>query len=263
MPVFTSHAPGTPSWVDLLTPDIDGAIAFYTSVFGWDADEQLDPEGNRVYVMLRQDGKAVAGLGGQPPGMPEGTPAVWNTYISVADVAATAEAVQAAGGSVVMPPMQVFTSGHMAVFADRTGAAFSVWQAMDHIGAEIGNEPNTYSWNELMTRDVDTALEFYTKVFGWSYDTMDMPNGAYHVIAGGENGGLGGLLTMPPDVPEQVPNHWMAYFTVADIDATVASVQASGGMIAQPPFDIPGVGRCAVVHDPANGTFSLLQPAPE
>ena len=65
MPEFTSHPPGTPNWVDLMTPDVDAAKAFYTTVFGWDGEDQLDDEGNRIYVMFSLGGKSVAGLGGQ------------------------------------------------------------------------------------------------------------------------------------------------------------------------------------------------------
>ncbi len=161
----------------------------------------------------------------------------------------------------MMPPMQVMTSGHMAVFADPTGAAFSVWQPGDHIGAQVGNVANTMGWNELMTRDIDAALPFYSQVFGWEYDSIDMGQGMYHLIKGGTNDeGMGGLMAMPPQVPEQVPNHWAVYFTVDDIEATVAAVTANGGAIAQEPFPIPGVGTTAVVHDPQHGAFQLMQP---
>ncbi len=162
----------------------------------------------------------------------------------------------------MMPPMQVFDSGEMAIFTDPSGAAFSVWKAGQHIGAEVCNEPNTYSWNELMTRDVDAALPFYAEVFGWTYESQDMGEGSvYHVIAGGENDGLGGIMAMPPDVPEQVPNHWGVYFTVADVDATIEAITSAGGQIVNGPIDIPGVGRMATAHDPAGGNFNVLQPA--
>ena len=196
MPEFSSHAPGTPCWVDLMSPDVDGSKAFYAAVFGWDAADQLDDDGNRIYVMFTKDGKSVAGLGGQPPGMGE-MPPVWNSYIATADVAATTDKVTNAGGSVLMPGMQVMDAGEMAIFADPTGAAFSVWKAGTHIGAELCNEPNTYSWNELLTRDIDASLAFYADVFGWTFDAQEMPNGTYHVIAGGESGGLGGIMAMP------------------------------------------------------------------
>lgn len=260
MPEFTHHTAGTPCWVDLMSPDIDGSKAFYSAVFGWDAEDQLDEDGNRIYVMFTQNGKNVAGLGGQPPGMGE-MPAIWNSYVATADVAATAEKVTAAGGAVMMPPMQVMDSGEMAVFTDPTGAAFSVWKAGEHIGAQVCNEPNTYSWNELLTRDVDAAMPFYADVFGWTYNSMDMgPGGMYHVVEGGENDGLAGMMAMPAEMPEQVPNHWAVYFAVADADAAVAAITAAGGTIVMDVMHVPGVGRMAAAHDPLSGSFSVMQP---
>ena len=257
---FDSHAPGTPSWTDLMSPDVDASAAFYTAVFGWDAEDQFDDDGNRVYVMFRLDGRAVAGLGGQPPGM-DAMPAIWNTYITTDDVAATAARVEAAGGAVMMPPMQVMTSGEMAIFADPAGAAFSVWKPGEHIGAQVGNVANTMGWNELMSRDIDTALAFYTEVFGWQYDSADMGSGMYHVIKGGtDDEGAGGLMAMPPHLPDQVPSHWAVYFMVDDMEAAVAAITANGGTIAQEPFAVPGVGTMCVAHDPQHASFQLMQP---
>ncbi len=261
MPVFTSHAIGSPCWVDLMSPDVDGAAAFYSAVFGWESTDQHDDEGNRIYAMFTQDGKNIAGLGGQAPGM-EGMPPVWNTYVAVDDVAATVAKATAAGGSVIAPPMQVMDAGEMAVFADPTGAVISVWKADQHIGAELCNEPNSLSWNELATRDIDAARGFYATVFGWTISGQDMgPMGTYYVVEGGENGGWAGMMQMPAEMPEMVPNHWMVYFAVADVDATVAAVTAHGGSIVAEPFDVPGVGRMATIHDPAGGSFSLMQPS--
>ena len=258
MPEFSSHPAGTPCWVDLMSPDVDASKAFYSAVFGWDAEDQFDDQGKRVYVMFSKGGKSVAGLGGQPPGMGE-MPPVWNSYIATADVAATADKVVAAGGSVVMPAMAVFDAGEMAIFTDPTGAAFSVWKAGTHIGAEIANEPNTYSWNELMTRDIDAALAFYADVFGWSYEAMEMSSGTYHVIAGGDSGGLGAMMAMPPEMPDEVPNHWGVYFMVADIASSTAAVTGAGGQVVFGPMAIPGVGTMATIHDPASGSFSMMQ----
>lgn len=259
MPDFESYEPGWPCWVDLMSPDVDASKAFYAAVFGWDADDSFDDEGNRIYTNFTLGGRNVCGLGGMPPGM-EGMPAMWSTYICTADAAATAEAVTAAGGAVMMPPMQVMDVGHMAIFADPTGAAFSVWQPGTHRGAGVANEPNTWSWNELLDRDLPTAKAFYTEVFGWTYDIQEMDNGTYHVIEGGENGGVGGMMAMPAEMPDMVPNHWMVYFATVDVDALVGRITDAGGQVVNPPFDVPGVGRMCTVHDPHGGNFSLLQP---
>ncbi|MDH3680796.1 MAG: VOC family protein [Acidimicrobiia bacterium] len=258
MTEFSSYDPGTPCWVDLMSPDVDASKAFYSAVFGWDAVDQFDPEGNRIYVNFRQNGKEVAGLGGQPPDM--GTmPPVWNNYIATEDCEATAAKVTEAGGTVMMPPMQVMEAGSMAIFVDPTGAAFSVWQAGEHFGAQVANDPDTWSWSELMSRDIDTAKAFYSQVFGWAYDEMDMgPSGIYNVVKGGESG-LAGLMNMPDEVPGEVPNHWAVYFMVDDIEATLAKIKDAGGQVVNGPFTIPGVGQTAVVHDDKGGNFSVMQ----
>lgn len=260
MPTFESYEPGWPCWIDLMSPDVEASVRFYTSVFGWDAENQFDDDGNRVYTMFQLGGHDVAGLGGQPPGM-GGMPAMWNTYICTEDAEATAAKVEAAGGSTMMPPMQVMAAGHMAIFADPTGAVFSVWQPGEHRGAGVANDANTWSWNELMSRDLPAAQRFYTEVFGWGYDSQEMADGStYHVVRGGENGGLAGMMAMPAEMPEMVPNHWMVYFTVESVDATVEIATGSGGQVVNPAFDVPGVGRMATLHDAQGGSFSLMQP---
>ena len=137
MPTFERYEPGMPCWIDLMSPDVDASKAFYTAVFGWDAEDQFDDDGTRVYTNLRLDGHDVCGMGGQPPEM-EGAPPVWNSYICTADVDATTTKVEAAGGSVMMPPMTIMESvGRMAIYADPTGAAISAWQPGDHTGAGL------------------------------------------------------------------------------------------------------------------------------
>jgi len=260
MPTFTSHAPGSPCWVDLMSPDVDAAKKYYGAVFGWDADDQTDDDGNYTYTLYFQDGKVVTGMGAQPPEM-AGVPPTWNTYIAVEDPAATAAKVTEAGGGVMMPPMQVMSAGEMAIFTDPSGAAFSVWKAGDHFGAEICNEPDTWSWNELLSRDIDAVLPFYSAVFGWTYDPMDMgPMGTYHVIEGGDNNGLGGLMAMPSEMPDMVPSHWAVYFTVDDIAASIEKATAAGGTVLQEPFPIPGIGTSCVLGDPHHGVLQLMQP---
>jgi predicted enzyme related to lactoylglutathione lyase len=257
MTTRSGYEPGTPCWVDLMSPDVDASTAFYTGLFGWQAVDQFDEGGTRIYTNFLRDGQLVAGMGGQQPGM-EGAPPVWNTYIATADVDATSKAVEAAGGTVMMPAMDVMDQGRMAIYGDPTGAVVSVWQAGAHHGAQVCDEANTWSWNELLTRDIDAALAFYTAVFGWTYEGMEMPFGTYHVIQGGDAGGLGGLMPMPPGLPDMVPNHWAVYFMVDDADATAERARELGGQLVQGPDDTPGVGRIATLHDPQGGSFMIL-----
>lgn len=201
------YEPGVPCWVDLMSPDVDASTTFYTGLFGWDAEDQFDQDGTRIYTSFIRDGRVVAGMGGQAPEM-QGAPPVWNTYIAVTDVDETSKEVEGAGGSVLMPAMDVMDQGRMAIYSDPAGAVISVWQAGAHTGAQVCNEPNAWSWNELMTRDVDAATAFYTAVFGWTYQGMEMPFGTYRVISGGDESGRGAIMPMPPGVPDMVPNRW-------------------------------------------------------
>lgn len=259
MTTFTSYPAGTPCWVDLMTTDVDGAKAVLTSLFGWEAVDETDENGTWIYANFHRDGAIVAGLGAAPDGSP--MPSIWNSYIAVDDVAATLEKATAAGGQVLMPPMPVMDAGEMAILADTTGAAVSLWKAGTHHGAQVANEANTWSWNELLSRDLDAAKPFYTDVFGWSYDEQDMgPAGTYHVVVGGEEGGLAGLMTMPDEAPAEIPSHWGVYFTVDDLDASLRTLADAGGTVHTGPMDLPGVGRMVSVGHPAGGSFSMLQP---
>ncbi|HEY2331192.1 MAG TPA: VOC family protein, partial [Acidimicrobiales bacterium] len=149
----TDYAPGTPTWIDLGVPDIPKAAAFYGSLFGWTAEEAGPAEETGGYCNFTYKGHRVAGLG---PAMNPGPP-FWTSYFAVTDADAAVAKAKELGGQVFAEPMDVMDQGRMAVLADPTGAAFSVWQAGIHKGAELVNEDNTWCWNELSTRDLDTA----------------------------------------------------------------------------------------------------------
>lgn len=256
MAEFSSHSAGTPAWVDLVSPDLGGAKDFYGQLFGWELEDQFDPAGNHAYTMARVNGKAVVGMRPKPPASE--MPSFWNTYIATDDLDATAQSVEANGGQVITAPREVMGSGKMAVFADPTGAIFSGWQAQDHIGTELGNIANTYSWNELMTRDLPSSQAFYSSLFGWHYNAEEMPSGDYNIIEGEDSARLAGMLEMPSDVPEDVPNHWGVYFTVDDLEASVEKVTNLGGTIAMPPMELLGGRRVSTLIDSWGASFIMM-----
>lgn len=255
MPEQTSYTHGTPSWIDLSTTDVDGAKAFYGPLFGWDFETNPTDQGGE-YVMALTAGKSAAGMMAQQPAQAEmGMPPMWNSYVTVNDIAETVGRVEAAGGAVIMPPMQVMEAGHMAVVGDPTGAAICLWQANQHIGSEMINEHGTLTWTECQTPDVAAAAKFYGELFGWTTEEMDMgPSGAYTIFMLGADGIAG---AMPPPM-EGVPPHWSTIFAVDDCDACVESARGSGGTIIAEPMDIP-VGRSAVIADPQGAVFGVIQ----
>jgi predicted enzyme related to lactoylglutathione lyase len=251
----TSYVPGTPCWVDLGSPDLDASIEFYGGLFGWQVPENENMEQTGGYRRATKNGVDVAGM---MPLMQEGQPPAWSTYVSVADAAATAAAVSEAGGSVIAEPMDVLGLGHMAVFADPTGAVFGIWQPGTFPGAGLVNEPGTLSWNELNIRDLAAAKEFYGAVFGWTFEDNDMGEaGTYTTISLGEDM-VGGILNMTErGVPEQVPAHWQVYFAVEETDATVAQATERGGGVMVPPMEVPA-GRFSILTDPHGASFAVI-----
>src|SRR4051812_23729918 len=137
----TSHAPGTFSWADVSTTDQEGAKAFYTGLFGWEAEDL--PVGDGVsYTMMRVGGRAVAAVSPQPQQQREaGVPPLWNSYVTVESADAAAARAGELGATVHAPPFDVMEAGRMAVIQDPQGAFFMVWEARDSIGAERVTEP--------------------------------------------------------------------------------------------------------------------------
>jgi predicted enzyme related to lactoylglutathione lyase len=254
----TSYAPGTPCWVDLGTPDIEAAVAFYSGFFGWEvpAAENAEQTGGYRQAMLR--GKPVAGM---MPLMQEGQPPAWSSYISVEDADAIAAKVRDAGGEVLAEPMDVMGLGRMAVFSDPAGAAIGIWQPGSFVGAEVVNESNAVVWNELNTRDPGAGKSFYGAVFGWGFEERKFENGPYTSLKAGE-ATVGGMIDITGRAPDEVPSHWLVYFAVDDTDATVAKATDSGGSVALEPFDIAEVGRIAIVKDPFGAVFAVMTPDP-
>jgi predicted enzyme related to lactoylglutathione lyase len=255
MPDVTPYSPGLPIWCDFGSPNVAESLAFYGGLFGWTAEDLGEAAGH--YTFLRHDGALVAAIG---PLMGEQQPPAWSAYMATADAAATAELVKANGGQVLVEPMQVFEQGTFAVFMDSGGGAFSVWQGKEMRGAEKFNEPNSFGWIELLTRDMEQAKAFYTAVFPWTAMSADQPGGVSYTEWQLDGRTIAGGLVMGDQFPKEVPQNWLVYFSVADADATVARAQELGGSVTMGPMDIPQ-GRVAVLTDPHGASFGIFQMA--
>jgi len=194
--------------------------------------------------------------------MQAGQPTVWATYVSVEDAEATLAKVVGAGGEPVTQPLDVVGLGTMAVFTDPTGAVCGIWQPGTFPGAELVNEYGSFGWNELGTRDIAAAREFYGKVFGWDYDEQESERAGTYTVWKVGDAMVGGMLDIGGMLPDEVPPHWLVYFTVENTDAAVEKVKAGGGDVRMEPIEIP-IGRFAVVADQFGAVFALMQPSAE
>ena len=114
-----------------------------------------------------------------------------------------------------------------------------------------------------MTADVERAKAFFAATVGWTFDGMnmaDMGGAGTYWVAQADGKPVGGIMDMTGIVPPGVPPHWLSYLEVDDIDARTAQVEAAGGSVVRPPFDIPGVGRIAILSDPTGAVVGWITP---
>ncbi|MFJ5559214.1 VOC family protein [Streptomyces sp. NPDC093250] len=262
--ITTDFAPGSPCMLDLGSPDVPAAAAFYGAVLGWDYEPMGDGE-DMEGGMFRKDGKMVAGLGKLTE---EGARPAWMIYYTVTDADATTQTVERLGGTVRVPPMDLDNWGRMAQYSDPLGGQFAVWQPGESKGVELVDEPGSLSWVELYTSDAAAAKEFYGQVFGWQFSDMQMPGGegTYTLITPAglpEERMQGGLMEVRKEDLALAGGrpYWHPVFHVTDCDAAVAKVGENGGRVQMGPEDAEGVGRLAVCLDPFNADFVVLTPA--
>jgi uncharacterized protein len=275
------YPPGVPCWVDTDQPDPKAAVAFYRGLFGWEFEDAMPRDSAATYVVARLRGGDVAAIaspaqGGQPTAM-------WNTHVWVESADDAAARVLDAGGRLLRSPVDLADVARIAVCTDPEGAAFRVWQAREHKGARIVNQPGSLNFNSLSSRDARAAQRFYGAVFGW--DTIGLDGGAMAWTLAGygdyvrqHDPGLRArmaqagvpegfedvvaLLTpIATDQPD-VPAHWTVTFAVDDADVTAERATELGGHVVMAPFDAP-FARMTVIADPQGATFIASQFVPQ
>jgi hypothetical protein len=253
------HPAGTFCWLELGTTDQDAAKKFYSSLFGWTANDFPMGDGE-TYTMFQLDGRDAAATYTMNQQMRErGVPPHWMLYISANNADETVDKARNAGGKVVAGPFDVMDFGRMASLEDPTGAHFSVWQPGTHLGSGIAGVPGTLVWAELSTPENQRAVEFYTQVFGWQIKAGQDMGGYLEIHNAGQ--AIGGVL--PAEHRSAgAPPHWMAYFLVDNTDDAAAKVKQLGGHVKMEPTDIEKVGRFAIVTDPQGAYLALFQPLP-
>jgi len=272
---------GVPCWVDASEPDPAAGAEFYGGLFGWELEDEMPADAPGRYFMARLRGRTVAAVGSIPEGAPP--TAMWNTYFWVDSADDATAKVREAGGTVLMEPFDVVESGRMSFVTDPEGAPFGLWQAKEHRGAQLVNDPGTLNLNALNTRDVEGAKAFYGAVFGW--DTLDLSPGPLMWTMSGFGDFLEirnpdlrknmaeaeaperfedvvAMVTPLGDDQPDTPAHWSVIFATDDADATAAKATELGGQVIVPPFDAPWV-RMTVLADPQGATFIASKFVPE
>jgi predicted enzyme related to lactoylglutathione lyase len=246
-------------WHDLMTSDVDKAVAFYTDLFGWTVHEVDMAREIGKYKMIRAAGKEQGGFVPLPP-EDSHLPSRWICYGTVEDVDAAAAKAVELGGQAPETGMDVPGVGRFAVIVDPQGAAVSPYrpERWPEEGNPGSGQPGTFVWHELLASDPEEEGRFFSEIFGWTTEEMDMgPMGTYYLFKRPDKPEIyaGGMLRHPSG-----PSSWLLYIGVEDADATAARIEPLGGKLWVKPKDIPGVGRMAVAGDPMEALFAILQP---
>ena len=295
MPERYGYIPGVPCWVEASEPDPEAALDFYRGLFGWEFADMVPASSQGNYFIARHEARSssIFDLSGEFRGgdvaavraIPEAAPptATWNTYFWVDSADEAMSKVRDAGGGVVREPFDFADACRMAIFTDPEGAAFGVWEAKDHKGAQLVNDPGALVFNNLNTRDVEGARSFYRSVFGWQtgpigggaegwtlpgygdwLEREHHPNLRTQMAAAGAPEGFEDVVaSIVPIADEQAGTaaHWSVTFATDDTDATAAKAAELGGEVIVPPFDAPWSTsiytiRVSVIADPQGATFS-------
>jgi uncharacterized protein len=119
----------------------------------------------------------------------------------------------------------------------------------------------TFYWNELCARDVARAKTFYADTMGWSFDGMPMPGGGTYWVAKMGNDPVGGIFDISGHEFDGMPECWMSYIAVDDVDARAKQAVAAGAHLLKPIFDVPNVGRIAILREPGGAGVGWMTPA--
>lgn len=248
-------AEGAPYWVDLSAPDVPAASRFYRDLFGWEAQDLGEESGH--YTMLSYQGKDVCAIG---PSFGTGETGAWMPYFKSHDPHERTRAIEASGGTVRMPPMDVFDQTTLAQFTDPAGVEFAISQPKGHKGAQLWQQDGAVSWFELVVRDPEPSLGFYKEVFGWSTKTEDMGDGSSYTTMTARDAPLSfaGLVVMDETFPDGTPPHWRVYFQVPDAQKAADKAVELGGRQVDEIASAPGIGSWTALTDPDQVKFSVI-----
>ncbi len=251
-----NHPAGTLCWFDCGSKNAAQSRSFYTKLFGWSAVDAPMPDDTGVYTLFKLAGEDVAGLYELRGPECADIPSHWMTYVSVPDVDDAVRRARTLGGTVRMEPGDVPGVGRMAVLQDPTGAVFAVAHFDQHPGTRAHGP---FGWSELATRDPNRAAVFYSELLGWGAKPDPKLEYTEFQTAGRS---VAGMMAMKEEHGE-APSHWMPYVMVDDCDAIARRATELGGRLFVPPTDIPGVGRFAVLADPAGAALGTIKLLPE
>ncbi len=256
MPATATDTRGRFVWAELLTTDVNAAKDFYGKVVGW-TTSTMDTAGME-YTMWMAGEKPIGGVMLLPDAVKQmGAPPHWYAYTEVPDTDATVAQAEQLGAKVLVPAMSVDQVGRFAVLQDPQGAVFAVLTSANPLQEEIDPPPFEFSWHELTTDDLESAVKFYEALFGWKkMSEFDMGAQGVYYMYGHDRFTYGGMMKKAPNYT--MPSNWLHYIRVRDTaDAAAERATQAGAKLILGPMEVPGGDRVAVLIDPQGAAFAV------
>ena len=244
-------------WRDLVTEDPDAVKPFYAALFGWEFEDSR--AFGAPYTLVKSGGQYIAGIGKNRRPRPDQPVSQWLSFMSVADVDRAVEQTRAAGGSLVVGPLDLPNVGRGAVVLDPEGAPLGLLRSKIGDPADAAAPaPNRFVWTEHLSRNPQASADFYAALAGFEVRKSDFNGRPYWVLVRGRE--RAGLLRNPIAVDRPV---WLPYVYVTDPAASAARAAQLGGKVLLPPHkDLRG-GSFALIADPTGAVLALQKwPAP-
>lgn len=245
---------GTPCWIELSTPDLDGAREFYTGLFGW----ECVPGEQNGHLIAYRDGYPVAGLRARAGGTP-----TWRLYLAAQDSAAVALRGERLGARVLLDREWVPELGGRVVLESPAGDEFGLLDTSGPLRGDVGL-PGTLTWAELVTIKAQRADLFYQGLFGYEGEQFGTAHRSdYSVWFLGGDSVLARVSMIRKYVTPETRPHWLLYLGAdpgIGTDATVHEAIARGGRVRVDPYET-SLGRVAVLRDPTGARFALVDSA--
>ncbi len=239
-------------WINILTPKPAVAREFFAKVLGWSYAEIPG-----VGHLIRVAGRDVGGIfDNVSPRTPQGAEPIVGVMLKVDEVDALAKRVRSLGGR-AETPFDIGDSGRMSVCHDSCGAEFDVWQPNKMRGTDVDSALHgAPCWFELMTNDVDRAMNFYSGLFGWTIADVSTPEFDYSTFRLGATP-VAGMLAITPSMGAMQP-HWRTYFRVSDADRAASTAVELGGKLTMTMKKVPG-GKFCEITSPHGVVFCVTE----
>lgn len=117
-----------------------------------------------------------------------------------------------------------------------------------------------FNWLELQTCSPERAMEFYGATIGWTFQAEKMPTGGTYWLVLASGNPIAGILAIPNEGTESPADRWVTYIHVNELDRSIETAKQHGAMVLREPWDVPGVGRVAMIRTPGDAEIGWVTP---